>query len=176
MRAERNTFSIGMLIGLSSWTLIFVTLMWGYVTYRLRAESWLQGYITPQAYGLAVCNTVALIASSVALNYGFKQRPLQGWIFAAFILGVVFLAGQTLLWQMFLEQGLHWQSSQAGSFFFLLTGFHFLHIIVAVPALLILALRFKVMQGSMLGRGIKYFWDMLLAVWLIVFALVFIIK
>ena len=175
---ERNTFSIGLMIALSSWAMIFLTLAWGYVVFRMRSSSWLGDFITPSARLLAVVNTLVMAASSWSLSLAFKKTVLEKerWAWSAFALGLVFLAGQFELWKMMLMVGLHWQTSIAGSFFFLLTGFHALHIVGGLAAVLTLSLRFKQWQGSLISTGIKYFWDFLLFVWLAMFAMIFIIQ
>ncbi|MBI4309990.1 MAG: hypothetical protein HY591_06630 [Candidatus Omnitrophica bacterium] len=175
---RRNTFSIGLMIALSSWALVFFTLVWGYVVFRLRAPSWLGDHVTSPVRHLVVFNTLAMAMSSWSLSISFKKDVLRlnAWAWSAFALGLVFLAGQFRLWQMTMATGLHWQSSIAGSFFFLLTGFHALHILGAVAAVFMLCLRFKEWQGTSISLGIKYFWDFLFIVWLVMFVLIFIIQ
>lgn len=175
---ERNTFSIGLLIGISSWAMIFVTLVWGYVVFRMRSSGWFGESMTPLVRALGVTNTIVMALSSWSLSVAFKQKNIKAkfWAWGAFVLGLVFLVGQFELWQMLLNVGLHWQTSIAGSFFFLLTGFHALHIVGALIAVLILCSRFPQWQGTLVGTGIKYFWDFLLFVWLVMFVLIFIIQ
>lgn len=175
---QRNTFSIGLMIALSSWAMIFMTLAWGYVVFRMRSSSWLGDFITPSIRALAVLNTAVMAVSSWSLGVALKKNVLKAelWAWTAFALGVVFLVGQFQLWQMILSAGLHWRSSMAGSFFFLLTGFHAVHIVGALVAVFVLCLRLKQWQGTLALLGIKYFWDFLLAVWLVLFGLIFIIQ
>lgn len=175
---ERNTFSVGILIGLASWTLIFITLVWGYVVYRLRTAQWLGEFITSNVVSIAILNTVVLLVSSWALSKSFKTdtaRPkFLAW--AAFGFGCVFLAGQCVLWQLSMANGLRWTDSIAGSFFYLLTGFHALHIVGALMAVFMLCLKYESWQRSLIASGIKNFWDSLLVVWLVMFILIFIVK
>jgi len=175
---QRNTFSVGLMIALSSWALIFVTLTWGYVVFRLRAPSWLGDYLTAPAQYIAGLNTLTIALSSWSLSVALKKNILRpgAWAWGAFGLGLVFLVGQFCLWQVIMARGLHWQSSIAGSFFFLLTGFHALHILGALIAVFILCLRIKEWQEASIGLGIKYFWDFLFVVWLVMFVLIFIIQ
>ncbi len=172
---ERNTFSIGLLIAISSWALIFFTLVWGYVVYRLKSPAWLGDYLTFHTKNIAIINTLLISVSSWSLSVAYKKKnPVGAW--SAFIMGMMFLGGQLYLWQVLMNQGLHWKSSIAGSFFFLLTGFHALHMLGALGAVLILCIRFGQWQGSLTSLGIKYFWDFLLVVWLVLFGLIFIIQ
>lgn len=175
---RRNTFSVGLLIALSSWGIIFFTLVWGYVVYRMRAQSWLGGYLGTSTMLLAGLNTLVMAVSSLTLFKAFKNSTQRSvvLVWGTFVLGLFFLVGQFLLWQRMLEGGLHWQGSIAGSFFFLLTGFHALHIVGALVALLVLCLNFNKWQGTLTGLGIKYFWDFLFFVWLVMFILIFIVQ
>jgi cytochrome c oxidase subunit 3 len=84
--------------------------------------------------------------------------------------------GQVSLWQLSLANGLRWTDSIAGSFFYLLTGFHALHIVGALVAVLLLCVKFPKWQNSMIATGIKRFWDFLLVVWLVMFLLIFIVQ
>ncbi|MBL8013717.1 MAG: cytochrome c oxidase subunit 3 [Candidatus Omnitrophica bacterium] len=175
---QRNTFSIGVMIALSSWALIFMTLLWGYVAFRLRAVVWWQGALTPSAQTIGIINTLIIAASSWCLSRLRSEhvRRAGQWAWAAFLLGVCFLAGQSILWQQLLQHGLHWQKSAAGGMFFLLTGFHALHIVGGLIAIFLLCLRHVQWQGTFKMAGIKYFWDFLLAVWLVMFVLIFIVQ
>jgi heme/copper-type cytochrome/quinol oxidase subunit 3 len=173
---KSSTFSIGILIALSSWALVFVTLIWGYVVFRLRAVSWPHDHMTAQVQGLAILNTIIVGLSTLCLTMGLKKSNRVVWLWAAFGLGVTFLVGQVLLWKLILVEGHSWQSSIAGSFFFLLTGFHFLHIAGALPVLLFLCLSSNPLQRTSLIRSIKYFWDLLFYLWIVLYVLIFIIK
>ncbi len=175
---QRNTFSIGWMIALSSWGLIFLTLVWGYIVFRFRATSWMNDSVTVRVQEVAIINTSIMMLSSLALSRGIKLYASRIWVWISFALGIGFLFGQMYLWKLILAEGLHWQTSIAGSFFFLLTGFHFLHVAGGLISLFILCLCLHQWQAkaSSLIFGIKYFWDFLLIVWLILFVLIFIVK
>jgi cytochrome c oxidase subunit 3 len=51
------------------------------------------------------------------------------------LLGVVFLAGQLLAWRQLAAQGIFLGTSPHGSFFYLLTGTHGLHLLGGIIAL-----------------------------------------
>lgn len=175
---DRNTFSVGLLIAFASWTLIFFTLLWGYAVYRLRSSVWLAGYISTEVFGSAMFNTVVLFLSSWMLSSAFKQRTGNpaGKLWSAWMLGMIFLLGQLNLWHGLLSNGLHWNSSQAGSFLFLLTGFHALHVVGGLIALTVLCLKFPSLGSTYFAVGAKRFWDFLLVIWLVMFVLIFILQ
>lgn len=175
---ERNTFSVGLIIALASWALMFVTLAWGYLVYRMRSSVWISEYLTPQITALAVINTAVIVVSSFALSRAFKTSGTKAlvWAWGSFVWGIFFLVGQFKLWHLVMAQGLNWKSSHAGSFFFLLTGFHAVHAVGGLGALLVLCLKFSAWKGAMAASGIRYFWDFLYIVWVCLFVMIFIIR
>lgn len=175
---DRNTFSIGLIIAFASWALMFVTLVWGYLVFRMRSTVWIAEYLTPEITNIAVLNTGVIVLSSFALSKAFKSSGSSALVRAwgSFVLGIIFLIGQVKLWHLVMGQGLNWKSSHVGSFFFLLTGFHAVHIVGGLAAIFVLCLKFHQWSGSMKASGIRYFWDFLYVVWVCLFVLIFIIR
>lgn len=164
---SRNTFSVGITIALASWAMVFITLLWGYVVFRVRSGSWMEEYLTRDVLALAVVNTIVLFLSSLCLR--------QKKIIQSIILGFVFLLGQWSMWHITFSNGLHWQGQRAGSFFYLLSGFHAIHIMAGLVALIV----YQVRQHKLLSTtalGIRYFWDFLMVIWLLMFLLIFIVR
>ncbi len=185
-RDHASTVSIGWTIGLASWGLIFFTLIWGYFAYRLRAESWLEDYVILPTIRMAGFNTLVLLASSIFFRvflWKAKQHVLEGQRYSwwtGWMLGMTFLVGQAMLWQMMLARGLRWDTTIAGSFFFLLTGFHALHMVGAMAAI-------GAAYGSwvkserhpakmVVMQGVGHFWDFLLVMWGVLLVVIFIVK
>ncbi len=165
---KRNTFSLGMTVALASWTMVFITLLWGYVVYRMRVGVWLEPYMSREIMALAILNTLLLGVSSIVLR--------RGKVLLSFVLGLTFLLGQWMIWKLAFNDGLAWNKSTAGSFFYLLSGFHALHIIGGLVALMVFWVRFDVLKGTSTAVGIRYFWDFLMVVWLVMFTLMFIVR
>ena len=92
-------------------------------------------------------STGILLFSSVALEIARRQlrtgtlEKLRFWTFATLLLGLGFLVAQTLGWRDLLGQGVSMRTSASGSFFYVLTVAHALHVLGGVGALLYVAAR-----------------------------------
>lgn len=177
--SSKPLWSVGMLIALSSWGSMFLTLAWAYVAFRLRHGDVFDAVLTGPMIALGWFNTTILSMSSLLLHWAFKEeyrKKSRSWMMMVMGLALIFIAGQWLLWQQGLASGWHWQRSQSGSFFFLLTGCHVLHVLGACIALTVLFFNWDQWYGTTKSWGIKIFWDFLLVMWLIFFVLIFIFK
>jgi len=100
------------------------------------------------AFGLPAINTVILLSSSVtvtiahhALRAGHRG-VLKFWLAATFILGFSFVALQAHEYgEAYRELGLRLSTGIYGSTFFMLTGFHGLHVTIGAIMLTIIWLR-----------------------------------
>jgi cytochrome c oxidase subunit III len=89
-------------------------------------------------------NTVALLLSSITLEKA-RSRATSGsrpqlrnglpWIAATLILGLVFVAGQYLVWRQLAAQGLYLATTSNSSFFYVFTVMHALHVLGGIVAL-----------------------------------------
>ncbi|MCA9406837.1 MAG: cytochrome c oxidase subunit 3 [Candidatus Omnitrophica bacterium] len=175
---DNTTTSVGVLIGLSAWSITFVTLIWGYMFYRVRGLLWLEDYIDGPIYFKVALNTGFLICSSFFLHLFLQQKEKK-----LFLLGLsaalLFIIGQWNLWQALSMRGLTVNQTIAGSFFYLLTGFHALHIIIGMGVLIGFYYLSGMAQTKAITPNFKFvvrFWDLLLLFWLILVPLIFILK
>lgn len=92
-------------------------------------------------------STALLLVSSAALEIARRQlrsgtlEKLRFWTFATLLLGLSFLVAQTLGWRDLLGQGISMSSSASGSFFYVLTAAHALHVLGGIGALIYVAAR-----------------------------------
>lgn len=173
-----TTASIGFLVGIGAWSITFLTLIWGYLFYRLRAEEWLTGYITETVLLKALLNSGLLLLSAWGLHQ-FLHKRMTGFFSLGLLAGAAFILGQVDLWMRIVQNGLTFTNAIAGSFLYLLTGFHALHVVIG--------LLFLLPFGLNLGREVNEenesrfifalkFWDLLTVFWFVLFVLIFIIK
>lgn len=120
-------------------------------------------------------NTVALLASGAILAVGNRRLrdDLGGavrFMMVALALGAFFLVFQGYEWVSLLGQGLTMQSSNHGSFFYLIVGMHGVHVLGGLSALGGLTVRARQGQASSDGiRAASLFWYFVVGLWPILY-------
>ena len=117
-------------------------------------------------------NTAALLASGVLVWTAHRALVRRGQAAArlpltlGLALGLLFVGLQGVEWTGLLRQGLTLQSSQVGSFFYLIIGCHALHALVALGLLTWcwLALLRGKLRASRFGAA-QLFWYFVVLVW-----------
>jgi cytochrome c oxidase subunit 3 len=136
------------------------------------------------AWGLPALNTALLLTSGVTLTIAHhalkdgKRGLLKLFLALTFILGFTFLGVQAYEYHhAWTELGLQLGTGVYGSTFFMLTGFHGLHVTVGAIMLLIIWLR--VMKGHFTPErhfafeGVAWYWHFVDVVWLGLFVFVY---
>ena len=178
---EEDHRMFGFIVFLLSESVIFLSFFVGYIVYKTSAIDWLP----PEVDGLEIhdpfINTVVLVSSSFVI-YGAERLLHRDnlWGFRALWLltmamGSYFLYGQAVEW-MSLPFG--FRDGVFGGTFYLLTGFHGLHVLTGV-----------LLQGIMLGRSLipnnyaggefgveatSLFWHFVDVIWIILFILIYV--
>jgi cytochrome c oxidase subunit 3 len=106
-------------------------------------------------------NTVLLLASSATLELA-RRRGLRAALYLTVVLGALFLAGQLVAWQQLRADGVFLPTSPHGSFFYLLTAVHGVHVVAGLAALVVARAR-----PALLGLCAA-FWHLMGAVWVYV--------
>ncbi len=94
-------------------------------------------------------STALLLAASGAFELARRQLRhgtlgrLRFWTLATLALGLGFLVAQLAGWRDLLAQGVSMQSSASGSFFYILTVAHALHVLGGIGALIYVAARLQ---------------------------------
>ena len=185
-----------MWIFLLSDTFIFSCFLVGYMTVRISTtDPWpnpsevfgLQAFGADVPLLLIALMTFILITSSgtmaLAVNYGYrKDRKKTFWLMiATAVLGASFVGMQAIEWTKFIIEGVRpWENpfwaAQFGSSFFMITGFHGMHVSAGVIYLLVIANRVR--NGFYEKRGGNYeivevtglYWHFVDLVWVFIFA------
>lgn len=107
------------------------------------------------------------------------DRGMRTWLLATALMGATFLAGQIYEFTVFVEEGMRLSTSPFTTSFYVLTGFHGVH--VAVGILLLLTLWSRSMTGRFTHRkvdvveNVGIYWHFVDIVWIMLFTLVYLI-
>ncbi len=130
--------------------------------------------------------TFVLISSSgtmaLAVNYGYRRDRWRtaGLMLATALFGVTFVSMQAFEWTKLILEGVRpwhnpWGAPQFGSCFFMITGFHGLHVSIGVIYLTTMAI--KVLKGDFEAKGnyevveiTGLYWHFVDLVWVFIFA------
>jgi nitric oxide reductase NorE protein len=134
----------------------------------------------------ALINTLALITSSyfvVKAVESIKQDSLQAcghWLIAALVAASIYVLLKTLEYQHLYGLGFHLSSNKFYTYYFLLTMFHYAHVLLGMAILFIILMRnrkraYSSNDYSMLEVGASY-WHMVDLVWVVLFPLVYVIQ
>ncbi len=129
-------------------------------------------------------NTVTLITSSyfvvravAAIRRGNSQRCSR-WLWAAILLGMLFLVVKGVEYQYHLNQGIGLSTNLFYTFYIALTFFHFMHVIMGMVILTVVANKarnggYSAGEHTGVETGASY-WHMVDLVWLILFPLIYV--
>jgi cytochrome c oxidase subunit 3/cytochrome o ubiquinol oxidase subunit 3 len=108
------------------------------------------------------------------------MRQTRVWLIATALLGSTFLAGQIFEFTEFIHNGLTLPTSPFGSSFFMLTGFHGIH--VAVGVMLLTAMAILSLSGRLYDdRGLNVelvglYWHFVDIIWIVIFTVVYLMQ
>jgi cytochrome c oxidase subunit III len=198
--ADKQTFHVPwgkamMWIFLLSDTFIFTCFLTGYMNVRIStAVPWPNPseVFALEVFGVSVpllligIMTFDLITSSgtmaLAVNYGYRRDRgrAAALMFITAAIGAIFVGMQAFEWtKLIVEEGIRpWGNpmgaSQFGAAFFMITGFHGLHVSAGVIYLTVVAM--KVLRGDYEKKGyeiveiVGLYWHFVDLVWVFIFA------
>jgi len=136
-------------------------------------------------WGLPLMNTILLVTSSLTLTFAHhallkaERAKLSGWLFVTLALGFCFLGLQAYEYHhAYAEMGLTLNAGIYGSTFFMLTGFHGLHVTIGATMLTIMFLRSLKPAHLTPGNHFAFeasawYWHFVDVVWLFLFVVVY---
>ena len=190
--------SVGTIVWLSSELMFFAALFAGYFTIRaVSPELWAQesGKLNVP---FSSVNTLILVLSSVTCQLGvFKAEDgvvgrtgklfqlklwgLREWFVLTYVMGAIFIAGQSFEYVELVHEGITIPGSAYGTVFYLATGFHGLHVTGGLVAFLfvlgrtLIAKKFTHEQ-AVTAIVVSYYWHFVDVVWIGLFATVYLIQ
>lgn len=134
---------------------------------------------------IPLVNTILLVTSSVTLTFSHHalraghRKPLANWLLATIVLAVIFLGFQMYeYYEAYAHLGLTLNSGIYGSTFFILTGFHGLHVFMGT--IILIALYLRVLKGHFTGpdhfgfEAGAWYWHFVDVIWVVLFFVVYI--
>jgi len=179
MHASHNL--TGFIIFLCSESVIFIAFFSGFALLKLNALDWLPIGVEGLEWQTPLINTFVLVSSSGTIYLAERQMVRQniwgfrGWWLATMALGGYFLWGQAVEWSG-LQFG--FTSGTFGGTFYLLTGFHGLHVLTGVLLMLLMLVKSFIPNNYKGGeQGIQatsLFWHFVDVIWIILFLLIYV--
>jgi cytochrome c oxidase subunit III len=171
-----NPKKFSMWLFLLSVVMIFASLTSGYIV-RKAEGNWVDFELPPIFW----FTTAILLLSSVTHHLAFQNAKrdnlvaVKGWMVLTALLGIAFLVTQWYSWVYLVNINVYFSGNNvAGSFLYVLTGLHGLHVLSAVIFVLVITIqtiRFKVHSKNILGIELcTTYWHFLDALWIYLFA------
>ena len=169
---------------LGSECLLFGALISTYLLYKGRSVS---GPLPEDIYDIPftsassfmlLMSSLTMVLALSAIQRG-NHRQLRLWLLATATLGSLFITGQVYEFTTFYREGLSLSTNLFGSTFFVLTGFHGVHVTLGIVMLLSLAAlsaRGKIPQERAEAVEIAgLYWHFVDIVWIVIFTVVYLI-
>lgn len=191
-----NTVAVGTIVWLGSEVMFFAGLFAIYFTLRSTSPELWEAGTAKLDVPFALTITIILVLSSVTAQFGvFAAERLQPratgwkptqwgmieWFYLTYIMGALFIAGQTYEYAALVSKGIALNSDAFGSAFYLTTGFHGLHVTGGLIAFLFIigrAYAVKVFTHRDATSAIvtSYYWHFVDVVWIGLFLVIYVLQ
>jgi cytochrome c oxidase subunit 3 len=184
IQRERATSSIAMVMTLVSFSMLFATLMLGYIAYRFTSEVWPPLGMQRASLGLPTISTVIILMSSLTYflsEGGFNKgnhKAFKNYFWLTLALGTGFMVSQLLLWRDLKLSGIYVDTTVFASIIYAFTWVHAAHVVGGIVALLLL---FPTLLGKreqikseLWIKNVGQFWHFLGIVWVIIYFGIFV--
>ncbi|HLQ66498.1 MAG TPA: heme-copper oxidase subunit III [Candidatus Limnocylindrales bacterium] len=174
-----------MILFIGSEAAIFGSFFGALIYSRVHATGWPPPGMPHFDIVLPAVNTCILLSSSVTCHFAhvaLEKRHREGVVSALLLtifLGAIFLCGQAYEYGVLNGEGLSLKSGIFGSTFFMLTGFHGLHVLMGIVFLNVVY--GAVMRGQVTHEqqfplmAASWYWHFVDAVWICVFTIVYLL-
>ncbi|MFQ5844080.1 MAG: heme-copper oxidase subunit III [Planctomycetota bacterium] len=176
---------VGMWLFLASDGMGFMGLIGAYMVLRIAAGRWQQPGDPTFGIPLTAFMTFVLICSSVTMVKALaairkdSRRGLLVWLGMTILGGLVFLGLQAYEWTHLIHEGLRAAKSNYGATFFMLTGFHGLHVTCGVVYLGCIWVRGRMGAYSRTRNSpvelAGLYWHFVDLVWIVLFTIIYLL-
>jgi cytochrome c oxidase subunit 3 len=187
--AGRDNNWWGMIFFIASEALIFANLIAAYLYLEIRDYGTAFAFKLPDGNHLEVIlpiiNTLILLSSSIPVRFAGasiargKQLNFVLGLIGTIILGAIFLSLQAYEYTNLFAQNFNPTYKTFGSAFFMLTGFHGLHVTIGLIFLIIILIR--AIRGDFTAKrhfaaqAAEMYWHFVDLVWIVVFSTVYLL-
>ncbi|GAA1057367.1 MULTISPECIES: aa3-type cytochrome oxidase subunit III [Agromyces] len=191
-----NTVAVGTIVWLGSEVMFFAGLFAIYFTLRSTSPELWDFEAGRLNVPFALVNTLILVASSFTCQFGVfaaeRMQPYRTswklrdwgmveWFFVTYVMGAIFVAGQSLEYAQLVAEGIALDSNAYGSAFYLTTGFHALHVTGGLIAFLLVIGRVFAVKNfghkeATSAIVVSYYWHFVDVVWIGLFLVIYVLK
>ena len=154
--------------------MLFASLTSAYIV-RQAEGNWLYFNLPEMLYwtsGVIILSSITMQMAYMAAKNDLLDRA-KSLVTITMILGIIFLVGQAFAWRELVANSVYFVGNPSGSFIYVLTGLHGLHIVSAIIYLLLVlvaAYRFKIHSKSLaMIEMCTTYWHFLGGLWLYLF-------
>jgi len=123
-------------------------------------------------------SSLTMVLALSAIQRGLHRRA-RIWLLATALFGMVFVSGQVYEFTTFYNEGLGFSTNLQSSAFYVLTGFHGVHVTIGI--LMLVSLFFMSLRGNLPTERsetveiIGLYWHFVDVVWILIFTVVYLI-
>lgn len=182
---ENFTQSLGMIIALGSWAMMFGALFFVYAGVRTSARVWPPAGLPALPVALPLVNTLVLALSSVMLWIGTNaltrgnRKVLPRYVALSFGFGTLFLVLQVKVWKDLWLLGLMPSTGIYASVFYGLTVLHAVHVLAGLIVLAVIFARSLkgtyTEHNAIRVRVAGMFWHFVDVVWIFMFVALYLL-
>ena len=178
---EEGNKMFGFIVFLLSEPFIFSGFFTGYIVYKTTTPDWLPPGVSGLEIKDPAINTVVLVSSSFVIYLAERAlgrqdlRKFRLFLMLSIAMGTYFLVGQGIEWS---NLSFGFTTGVFGGMFYLLTGFHGLHVLTGILLQIIVFGRSFIPGNYDTGHfGINaasLFWHFVDVIWIVLFVLIYI--
>jgi cytochrome c oxidase subunit III len=134
-----HPYKFNLWIAITSMVMMFAAFTSAYVVKKGDVKYW-QEIQLPHIF---IYSTITIIVSSLCMHLAytyFKKNNMaayRGWLVLTFLLGITFVVLQFSGWEQLVHSGVILKGNVAGSFIYVISGAHVVHVVGGVIALLV---------------------------------------
>ena len=178
-----NPQKFALWVGMASIIMMFGAFTSAYIV-KQAAGGWLEFTLPYHFY----ISSSLIVLSSITLHLSYKsylranESLYKKYLVATLILGLSFLILQTMGWTDLFSRGIDFRANVSGSFFYLITGIHAVHVMAGIAALIIACMHAFTLKFGKTEKRINRFqlttnyWHFMGALWIYLFLFLTIVK